>query len=98
MHARLLRSYLILCNPVDCGLPGFSVRGGSPGKNTGVYWPILIAIPFWSTVFPAALAANPPEYLVLPAPLGVKQLHDLHPWPSQGQTQALQGSLRSKPQ
>ena len=21
-------------------------RGGSPGKNTGVYWPILVAIPF----------------------------------------------------
>ena len=34
-------------NPVDCGLPGFSVReGGSPGKNTGVYCPILGVIPF----------------------------------------------------
>ena len=21
-------------------------QGGSPGKNTGVYWPILVAIPF----------------------------------------------------
>ena len=32
---------------VDCALPGFSVReGGSPGKNTGAYWPILVAIPF----------------------------------------------------
>ena len=30
-----------------CGLPGFSVREkGSPGKNTGAYWPILVAIPF----------------------------------------------------
>ena len=36
-----------LCDPVDCVLPGFSVReGGSPGKNTGAYWPILAAIPF----------------------------------------------------
>ena len=36
-----------LCNPVDCGLPGFSVRdGGAPGKNTGAYWSILVAIPF----------------------------------------------------
>ena len=36
-----------LCDSVDCSLPAFSVRdGGSPGKNTGVYWPILVAIPF----------------------------------------------------
>ena len=31
---------------------------GSPGKNTGVYWPILVAISFKSTIFPAALANN----------------------------------------
>ena len=24
-----------LCNPMDCSLPGTSVHGGSPGKNTG---------------------------------------------------------------
>ena len=70
----------------------------SPGKNTGVYWPIMVAIPFLSTIFPAALAANFPEYLVLPEPLRPKQLHHLHTWPSQGQTQVLQGSLRGKPQ
>ena len=59
-----------VCDPVDCGLPGFSVReGGSPGRNTGAYWPILVAIPFWSTIFPAALASNPLEYLMLPEPL-----------------------------
>ena len=47
MHAGSLWSCLTLCDPVDCGLPGFSVReGGSPGKNTGVYWPILAAISF----------------------------------------------------
>ena len=40
----------------------------------------------------------PPEHLVLPESLQPKQLHHLHPWPSQGQTQVLQGSLRSKPQ
>ena len=50
------------------------------------------------SVFPAALAANSPEYLVLPEPLQPKQLHHLHTWTSQGQTQVLQGSLRSKPQ
>jgi len=55
---------------VDCGLPVSSVRERrSPGKNTGAYWPTLVAIPFWNTVFPAALAANSPEYLVLPEPL-----------------------------
>ena len=47
MHAGSLWSCLTLCDPEDCGLPGFSVReGASPGKNTGVYWPILVAIPF----------------------------------------------------
>ena len=47
MHAGSLWSCLTLCDPVDCGLPGFPVReGGSPGKNTGVCWPILVAIPF----------------------------------------------------
>ena len=36
-----------LCDPVDCGLPGFSVRErGSPGKHIRAYWPILVAIPF----------------------------------------------------
>ena len=25
-----------LCDPMDCSLPGFSVHGNSPGKNTGV--------------------------------------------------------------
>ena len=33
-----LRSCLILGNPVNCVLPGFSVReGDSQGMNTGVY-------------------------------------------------------------
>ena len=27
---------LILCDPMDCSLPCFSVHGDSPGKNTGV--------------------------------------------------------------
>ena len=59
--------------------------------NTGCYT-LLVAI------FPAALAAKLFEYLVLPDSLLPKQLHHLHTWLSQGQTQALQGSLRSKPQ
>ena len=60
MHTGSLRSCLTLSIPVDCGLPGFSVReGGSPDKNTGAHWPILVSIPFWSTIFLATLAANP---------------------------------------
>jgi len=27
---------LPLCDPMDCSLPGFSVHGDSPGKNTGM--------------------------------------------------------------
>ena len=27
--------YLILCDPMECGLPGSSIHGDSPGKNTG---------------------------------------------------------------
>ena len=46
VHAESLWLFSTLCDPVDCSLPGFSVRGGSPGKNTGVYWPILVAISF----------------------------------------------------
>ena len=32
----LPQSCLTLCNPVDCSLPGSSVHGDSPGKNTAV--------------------------------------------------------------
>ena len=28
---------LIFCDPKDCSLPGSSVHGDSPGKNTGVW-------------------------------------------------------------
>ena len=27
MHTQSLQSYLALCNPMDCSLPGFSVHG-----------------------------------------------------------------------
>ena len=47
MHTGSLQSCAALCDPVDCGLPGFSGREEvSPGKNTGVHWPILIVISF----------------------------------------------------
>ena len=36
------QSVLCLCNPMDCSLPGSSVHGDSPGKNTGVGWHTLL--------------------------------------------------------
>ena len=36
MRAKLLQSCWTLCNPTDYSLPGSSVHGDSPGKNTGV--------------------------------------------------------------
>ena len=59
---------------------------GSSRQEYWRYWPILVAIPFQSTIFSAALATNSPEYLVWPEPLQPKQLHHLHTWPSQEQT------------
>ena len=32
----ITQSCLTLCDPMDCSLPGSSVHGDSPGKNTGV--------------------------------------------------------------
>ena len=65
------------------------------------YWSVLANTgchALLGTIFPAALADNSLEYLVQPEPLQSNQLHHLHIWPSQGQTQVLQGSLRRNPQ
>ena len=70
------------------------------GFSRQEYWSILAntgCLTPLEPVFPAALAMNSPEYLVLPEPLQHKQLYHFHTWPSLGQTQVLQGSLRSKP-
>ena len=32
------QSCLTVCDPVDCSLPGSSLHGDSPSKNTGVAW------------------------------------------------------------
>ena len=92
-----------LYDPVDRGL-----QASPSGRQVGglvfsrqEHWSGLASTgchTFWSTVYPAAPAANPPEDLVLPEPLRPKQLPHLHTWPSQGRTQVPQGSLRSKPQ
>ena len=36
MLCLVTQSCLTLCDPMDCSLPGSSVHGDSPGKNTGV--------------------------------------------------------------
>ena len=36
------QSCLTLCNPMDCRLPGSSIHGDSPGKNTGVHCHALL--------------------------------------------------------
>ena len=36
LRVKLLQSCPTLCHPMDCSLPGSSVHGDSPGKNTGV--------------------------------------------------------------
>ena len=51
-----------------------------------------------STIFTAVLATGSLKHLVLPGALISKQQHHLYTWPAQGQTQVLQGSLRSKTQ
>ena len=47
------QSCLTLCNPLDCSLPGSSVYGDSPGKNTGVGCHALL-----QGIFPT-LGSNP---------------------------------------
>ena len=42
MCAKLLQWCPILCEPMDCSPPGFSVREDSPGKNTGVGCHVLL--------------------------------------------------------
>ena len=35
-YSSVAQSCSTLCDPTDCNLPGSSVHGDSPGKNTGV--------------------------------------------------------------
>ena len=45
--AKSLQSCLTLCNPMDWSLPGSSVHGDSPGRNTGMGCPA-----FFQGIFP----------------------------------------------
>ena len=42
MPAKSLQLCLTLCDPMDSSLPGSSVHGDSPGKNTGMSDSVLL--------------------------------------------------------
>ena len=42
VHVLSCFSHVLLCGPIDCSLPGFSVHGDSLGKNPGVGCHILL--------------------------------------------------------
>ena len=46
-----------LCDPMDCSLPGYSVHGDSPGKNTGVGWHAVL-----KGIFPTQ-GSNPVSFI-----------------------------------
>ena len=86
-----------LCSPADCGLPGFSVREGGLQARIleciGQYWS-----PYTSrTLFPASLAANSPEYLVLPEPLQPKQGTSSTPGPHRGKPKSSRAASGAHP-
>ena len=97
MPAGSLRWSPTLRDPVDRGLPGFSVREGVLQARildpTGQYW-----LPCPSrALFPDARAASPPEDLVLPEPLRPNQLHDLRTWPSGGKPKSSRAASGADP-
>ena len=87
------------CIPVDCGLPGFSVREGVVLQAR--YWSVLantgcrILLEHYISCCPSRQLPGVPAAARTPVTQAAAHLHT---WPSQGQTQVLQGSLRNKPQ
>ena len=60
------QSCLTLCNPMDCSLPGSSVHGDSPGKNTGIGCHALL-----QGIFPQGRGTEPTsptlQWILLPS-------------------------------
>ena len=104
MHARLLQLCPTLCDPVDCSLPGSSVHGDSPGKNTGVgcHFPPgdlpdpgieLACLSYLLHRQASSLPLVPPETESRSVVSDSLRPHGLHsPWNSPGQNTAV-GSL-----
>ena len=98
LSAGSLQSCPTLRDPGDCGLPVFSVREGAFSRqehwsvlaNAGCHTPLEHCIP-------AALAANPPGYPVLPEPLRPKQLPRLITWPHRGKPKSSRAASGADP-
>ena len=75
-----------LCDPVDWPARLLCQRWGSPGKTTGVYWPILVAIPSRALYFLLPY---------LPTPLSTWCCQN--PWDPSTCTTSTPGPHRSKP-
>ena len=86
-----------LCDPVDCGLPGFSVREGFSRQDTGAYWPRLVAIPFWSTIFPATLAVNSPGTWCCQNPCDPSSCTTSTPGPHRGKLRSSRAASGANP-
>ena len=99
MHAGSLWQCPALYDPMDCGLPGFSVREGVVLQAR--YWSVLantgcrILLEHYISCCPSRQLPGVPAAARTPVTQAAAHLHT---WPSQGQTQVLQGSLKRKPQ
>ena len=76
VHAKSLQLCQTLCNSMDCSLPGSSVHGNSPGKNTGVRCHALL-----QGTFPTQ-GSNPCLLRFLVSCIGRWVLHHLPALPS----------------
>ena len=92
MHTGSLQSCLILCSPVDCGLPGFSVREGVLQarilEHIGQYW-----LPY-----PAVLAANPLSTWCCQNPCDPSSCTTSTPGPHRGRPKPCRAASGVKPQ
>ena len=73
-------------------------RGGSPSKNTGVYWPILVAIPFQSTLFPTTLTPIPLSTWCCQNPCESNSCTTSTPGPHRGKPSPSRAASGTKPQ
>ena len=59
-----------LCKPLDCSLPGFSVHGDFPGKNTGVGCHALVDCSLPGSSVHGSLQAKILEWVAMPSSRG----------------------------
>ena len=97
MRAGSPRSCPTLCTPVDCGLPGFSVREGFSRQE---YWSVLastgchILLKLYIFCYPKQPT---PLRNGLPETLRPKQLHRRHTWPHRGRPESPRAASGANP-